>query len=104
MNSRFFQEGDKNSRNDRGWSRKDSHQHQHSHNRNRFKKDFSSQEFYNNDWNDRQKFKNNKHESNNVEQHREVPKSNTQPVFSVREEYSKLLMNDFNWQNYCILV
>lgn len=110
MNSRFFPEGDKNSRNDRGWSRKDSHQH--SHNRNRFKKDFSSQEFYNNEWNDRQKFKNhknNQHENNNLEPQREyrdekVSKQNVSTSFSVRDEYSKLMLADFNWQNYCILV
>jgi len=81
MNSRNFDKDQKQG----GWGRRDNRQP-------RFKKDFSGQDFYNQDWKNKVK----KSIENPVQ-----PKNDKQ--FNIHENYSNLTSIDFKWSDYCLL-
>lgn len=81
MNSR--NNSDKDSKNS-GWGRRDNRQQ-------RFKKDFSGQDFYNQDW------------KNKPKKIPETPPPKVEKTFKVQENYYQLISKEFKWINYCIL-
>lgn len=82
MNSRNIEKESKNN----GWKR-DSRQI-------RFKKDFSGQDFYNQDWKQKKK---NDYPSQKTEKTEKFDKS-----YNISENYHSLIHPDFKWSNYCV--
>ena len=100
MNSRNNSEKD----NKNGWVRRDNRQQ-------RFKKDFSSQDFYNHDW---KSYNNNtntqdwKPYNNNQDWKNKSKKTGeNQPKveknYNIAENYSTLTSTEFKWNKYCLL-
>ena len=88
MNSRNISEKDNKS----GWARRDNRQQ-------RFKKDVSSQDFYNQDW---KTYNNNQDWKNRPKRVNEVSLK-VDKTFNVSENYASLISPEFKWYNYCIL-
>ena len=82
MNSR--NNSDKDSKTSNGWGRRDNRQP-------RFKKDFSSQDFYNQDWRNKPK-----KTSENI-----PPKNDKN--YNISDNYQSLNSNEFKWINQCLL-
>jgi len=66
-----------------GWGRRDNRP-------NKFKKDFSGQDFYNQDWKNKPK-----------KQQEHAPKIDKS--FNIQENYFNLVSSEFEWINQCIL-
>jgi len=78
-----------------GWGRRDNRQQ-------RFKKDFSSQDFYNQDWKQNKNKKQNEF-PNQSQPHAPQPTQPKTEKFNVSENYSSLVSTNFKWINFCQL-
>lgn len=81
MNSRNNSEKDSKHK---GWGRRDNHQ-------SRFKKDFSGQDFYNQDWKNKNKKQNESNSQSNDKN------------YNIQENYQMLMSPEFKWVNFCLL-
>ncbi len=86
MNSRNSSEKDSK----QGWGRRDNRQQ-------KFKKDFSGQDFYNNDW------KNKNIASIKKPMEQTVPIIKNDKQFDVHQKYNELISADFRWIEQCLL-
>ncbi len=66
-----------------GWGRRDNRP-------NKFKKDFSGQDFYNQDWKNKPK-------------KQQDPTPKIDKSFNIQENYFNLVSSEFKWINQCIL-